>query len=284
MPFNAIQEYDSQNALNNSDIAGNNIAEGCAPGGINNALRELCRQLRRAVANQGTDIAAAASIDIGAASGQYLRVTGTQAISQLGVVNAGTMRFVEFTGAATLNNSASLILPGGASIQIQAGDVAILVSRGAGTWKLLSYSVGNQTPRLSFHAHKNGVNQGGIASAVETKLSFGFEEFDVGGHYDTANSRWVPPVGKYRLSLALQFASGVVDQTSTLAILYKNGAPLKYGGLFASGATFGYAGVSANVDADGGDTFEAYAFAAGAGTKVVTGLSTVTYFCGERIA
>jgi hypothetical protein len=45
MAKNKISEY-SATAANNTDIGGINIAEGCAPSGINNAIRELMAQLK----------------------------------------------------------------------------------------------------------------------------------------------------------------------------------------------------------------------------------------------
>ena len=45
MAKNKVSEY-SSTASNNTDIAGINIAEGCAPSGINNAIRELMAQLK----------------------------------------------------------------------------------------------------------------------------------------------------------------------------------------------------------------------------------------------
>ena len=45
MAKNKISEFSSTPA-NNADIAGINIAEGCAPSGINNAIRELMAQLK----------------------------------------------------------------------------------------------------------------------------------------------------------------------------------------------------------------------------------------------
>ncbi len=141
MPFNAIHEYDATTAANNTDIGGNNVAEGCAPSGINNALRELARQIRSAVANQGSDIASAATTNIGAATGQYVRVTGTTTITSFGTVNAGVMRWVEFTGALTLtHNATSLKLPGSANIVTAAGDIGCFVSLGSGNWKCLDYT------------------------------------------------------------------------------------------------------------------------------------------------
>jgi len=45
MAKNKISEY-SSTAANNTDIGGINIAEGCAPSGINNAIRELMSQIK----------------------------------------------------------------------------------------------------------------------------------------------------------------------------------------------------------------------------------------------
>lgn len=45
MPKNKVSEWSSTPA-NNSDIGGINIAEGCAPSGINNAIRELMAQVK----------------------------------------------------------------------------------------------------------------------------------------------------------------------------------------------------------------------------------------------
>jgi hypothetical protein len=45
MAKNKISEY-SSTASNNTDIGGINIAEGCAPSGINNAIRELMAQIK----------------------------------------------------------------------------------------------------------------------------------------------------------------------------------------------------------------------------------------------
>jgi len=89
---------------------------------------------------QGADIASASTTDIAAATGNYVKVTGTTTITALGTVQAGTRRIVEFTGALTLtHNGTSLILPTAANITTAAGDVAVMVSLGSGNWKCTSY-------------------------------------------------------------------------------------------------------------------------------------------------
>jgi len=52
MPKDKVSEWSSTPA-NNTDIGGINIAEGCAPSGINNAIRELMAQVKDMQA--GTD-------------------------------------------------------------------------------------------------------------------------------------------------------------------------------------------------------------------------------------
>ena len=85
---------------------------------------------------KGADIASAATTDIGAATGNYVDVTGTTTITALGTVQAGSMRIVRFTGALTLtHNATSLILPGAVNITTVAGDTAQFISLGSGNWQ-----------------------------------------------------------------------------------------------------------------------------------------------------
>lgn len=90
---------------------------------------------------KGADIASATTTDIGAATGNFVDVTGTTTITGLGTVQAGTRRTVRFTGILTLtHNATSLILPSGASITTAAGDVAEFISLGSGNWVCTGYS------------------------------------------------------------------------------------------------------------------------------------------------
>jgi hypothetical protein len=98
---------------------------------------------------QGSDIASASSVDIGAATGNYVKITGTTPITAFASATAGRWRWVEFTGALTLtHNATSLILPGGANITTAAGDTALFVSEGSGNWRCLAYQKSNGAPVL----------------------------------------------------------------------------------------------------------------------------------------
>lgn len=89
--------------------------------------------------SQGANIPSASTCDIGAATGNFVTITGTTNINLLGVVQAGTRRIVKFAGALTLINSGSLILPGAANITTVAGDIAQFVSLGSGAWVCIAY-------------------------------------------------------------------------------------------------------------------------------------------------
>ena len=97
---------------------------------------------------KGSDIASATTTDIGAMAGNYPDVTGTTTITGLGTVQAGTVRYVRFTGALTLtHNATSLLLPNNASnITTVANDTAGFVSLGSGNWKCLWYQRYDGTP------------------------------------------------------------------------------------------------------------------------------------------
>lgn len=89
---------------------------------------------------KGIDIASDTTTDIGAATGNYVEVTGTTTITWLGTVQAGTRRVVKFTDILTLTyNVTSLILPTSANITTQAWDTATFVSLGSGNWICVSY-------------------------------------------------------------------------------------------------------------------------------------------------
>lgn len=89
---------------------------------------------------KASDIASAGTVDLGAAVGRIVDVTGTTTITSFGTVAAGIWRIVRFTGALTVtHNATSLILPGGASIVTAAGDCLVAVSLGSGNWVVTQY-------------------------------------------------------------------------------------------------------------------------------------------------
>lgn len=98
---------------------------------------------------KGSDVASAGTTNIGAATGNYINVTGTTTITAFDTIQAGTRRIVKFTGALTLtHDGTSLILPGAANILTIAGDHAVFVSLGSGNWVCVQYFRGTVLPVL----------------------------------------------------------------------------------------------------------------------------------------
>lgn len=97
--------------------------------------------LRVTQETKAADIASASTVNIGAAVGGFMHVTGTTTITAFDSVTAGTERTLKFDGILTLtHNATSLILPGGANITTAAGDTAIFRSEGSGNWRCISYN------------------------------------------------------------------------------------------------------------------------------------------------
>lgn len=80
---------------------------------------------------KGADIASAATINLTAATGNLVHVTGTTAITAI-TIPVGAERTMIFDGVLTLTNGAALLLPGAANIVTQAGDRALVRGDTAG--------------------------------------------------------------------------------------------------------------------------------------------------------
>lgn len=152
---------------------------------------------------KGADLASAATVNLSAALGDLVHITGTTTITSFGSANQGTERTLVFDGALTLTHSANLILPGAANITTAAGDVAVVRSEGAGVWRLVSYQrasgrVLRQINPADLPAATTSV-QGAVELATEAEtLAF------------TDPDRAVPP-----LALALLGAPDVARTLST---------------------------------------------------------------------
>lgn len=86
-----------------------------------------------------TDVASAATCNIGAATTPVVRITGTTTITSFGTV-ANTRKYVYFAAALTLtHNATSLILPGAGDITTASGDVALFISDASGNWRCHNY-------------------------------------------------------------------------------------------------------------------------------------------------
>lgn len=94
--------------------------------------------------SQGADIASASTVNLDTATGDYVTVTGTTAITVI-TLSQGEQRTVKFSGVLTLTYGASLLLPTGASITTAANDVAVFRGEASGVVRCVSYTKADGT-------------------------------------------------------------------------------------------------------------------------------------------
>lgn len=97
---------------------------------------------------QSADVASASTINLDSVYGDLIDVTGTTTITAVTLAQ-GQNRVVRFTGALTLTNGASLVLPGGANITTAAGDFAIFRGYASGVVRCVSYQRASGRPVLA---------------------------------------------------------------------------------------------------------------------------------------
>lgn len=162
-------EIDASAAIANSKLNLASISQAIAmSGGLTLSTSGLTMTSVAANFAKGSDIASATTTDIGAATGNYVHVTGTTTITGLGTVQAGTWRLVRFTGALTLtHNGTSLILPTAANITTAADDHALMISLGSGNWICANYARKSGVPLVAFTA--STAPAGTVLQVVNTK-------------------------------------------------------------------------------------------------------------------
>lgn len=110
-------------------------------------LQQIQATVRQYLSAQGADIASATTTDLSAATGSFVRITGTTAITGFGTMTAGMWKVIKFTGALTLTyNATSMILPTAANITTAAGDACFALSLGSGNWQVMFYQKADGTP------------------------------------------------------------------------------------------------------------------------------------------
>lgn len=119
-------------------------------------------------------IASAATVNIGAAAANTVKVTGTTTITAFDTIADGALRLIEFQGALTLtHNATSLILPTSANITTATGDTAEFRSLGAGNWKCVSYMRADGTALVGSGSFTGGTLTSALNEAPPTTLASG---------------------------------------------------------------------------------------------------------------
>ena len=158
MSLDAVKDW-STNATLNTTLGPSLTLDGTVmkPSDVDNAFRELMKQVAVQFGKmnfKGANVASATP-DLSAATGNFIDITGTSAITALGTVAAGQMFFLRFTGALTFtHNATSLILPGAANITTANGDIACMLSLGGGNWVCAGYRRGNGN--VTLHSGRRG--------------------------------------------------------------------------------------------------------------------------------
>lgn len=117
-------------------------------GDIEELTRDTVRSLIRVGKRFGA-IASAATVDLGAADGDYGFLTGVAPISSFGTNGIdGMQKAVIFNGVLSLVHSANLVLPGGSNITTAANDIALFVCDTAATpvWRCVGFSRASGQP------------------------------------------------------------------------------------------------------------------------------------------
>lgn len=107
---------------------------------LDNYIRAGFAITRSTNAIASATIASASTTDIASADGEHVQVTGTATINSLGSGFAGCRREVLYLGAATIVNSASIVLPGAANIVTQSGEIHLYRCLSPGVWRLVASS------------------------------------------------------------------------------------------------------------------------------------------------
>ncbi len=90
------------------------------------------------VCNEGVAIASAATVNLDAATGNFVHITGVTQINALTLAQ-GHQRILVFDGVLVLSQNASIVGPGGVSITTAAGDVAWVIGEGAAVTRIVCY-------------------------------------------------------------------------------------------------------------------------------------------------
>jgi len=124
--------------------------------------------------NQGSTLAAASTVDLNSATGNYLHISGTGSINSFGTCPAGARFVLMFEAAATLEYDAtSLIIPGGTDKTVVAGDCCMIISEGGGNWRIVGYFVaaGAGSGTVTSITAGTGLNGGTITSSGTIALA-----------------------------------------------------------------------------------------------------------------
>jgi len=135
----------------------------------------------------------------------------------------------------------------------------------------------------AFKAHKNAVDQTGVASATFTAVSFGTTTYNKSVGYNTATGLYAPPFGVIELRAQVTISAGIVDGADAVVQIMKNAATVLSSNFVQPGASDK---ATLNVEATDvkgtlGDYYWVRVYIEGAGAKTISGAIAETFFEGS---
>lgn len=181
-------------------------------------------------------------------------------------------------GAVTINPNGSETVNGNEFLILQTGGSGIL-SVNNGNFRFEQFGGGGQS---RFHAHKNGTNQTG----GDVTVTFTTEVFDVGGVFDTANSRFTPEDGAVYVVYGQIGATitGLGERRTRCRLVRNGDTVVSLGESFSDGSGYSQTPNFTAIVVGNGTDYYTVTADTGSDTYPVQGATEKTYFMAWRIA
>jgi hypothetical protein len=206
-----ISEFSSTPA-NNTDIDSINIAEGCAPSGINDAIRELMAQLKDFQTGAAGDSFNGPVGTSTAAAGAFTTLTTSSTVTH----NGGTAN-----GVAYLNGSK--VLTTGSALVFDGSNLGLGVTPSAwrSTDKAMQIGAQGSIAITSTHRYQFGVNTYTDSAGTNTYIGTGnatrYEQFNGEHQWRTAPSGTAGNAISFRQDMTLDASGGLLVGTTSNA-------------------------------------------------------------------
>ena len=240
--------------------------------------------LRTAATSTGGSVALGATeqellsgnITIVPQEGQFYYVTGTTA-ARLTVLDGPADHF--YIAALSANPVAGVVVLGAEAVPSEcvigfglSNNRMVRFTRRKNGFYLAESGSGGS----AFAANKGG-NAQVVPAVTATEVTFGTEEFDIGGRF--SGSKWTPAPGLYRVHASIMFFGATPDASNSLRIR-KNGVAVRQVQELSHTGTNTLA-ISCLIQANGTDEFDVSVALGGSGDKTIAGTGMNTWFEGS---
>ncbi len=188
---------------------------------------------------------------------------------------AGTHWFIRAGGGAVVIDPPDAALVNGAATLTLPTDSAAILAFDGTDW--VAFVMGSLQAGTGPAFSAIATAGTSIPDAAETKVTFGTEEFDTNGSYDTTLSRWTPGVaGYYLIEAVVWFPAPAI--TNLHALIRKNGSNVAIGVM----GTLRAASVSRILYLSATDYVEIFVYQASGGARS-SGSGYLSYFAGTLV-